>query len=129
MINREIRKIIAMAKKWELDLGNLDKQIEQAQQRYIEEARTEPRAEGVRYEDGILHISLTNQTQVGIKTELIQGLKGADPSLISRFYLVAQGEAIFWDELDVHLSIPGLVKGVYGTRAWMESLEEERRCQ
>jgi len=33
-----------------------------------------------------------------------------------------RGAALHWDELDVQMSVPGLVAGVFGTRKWMAEL-------
>lgn len=36
--------------------------------------------------------------------------------------IAQQGLALHWDALDVHLTVPGLAKGIYGTRAWMRTI-------
>jgi hypothetical protein len=89
------------------------------------EARlTEPRATSVRYDrrDNRLEIALNNGVLLSVPCRLIQGLRDARPDDIARVKVRPRGGALFWDSLDVQMSVPGLLAGIFGTRAWMSAL-------
>lgn len=45
-------------------------------------------------------------------------LEHADDQLAA-VELLGQGYGLHWEELDVDLSLPGLMAGLFGTKAWM----------
>jgi hypothetical protein len=54
--------------------------------------------------------------------ELAQGLAGASPNLLAEVKVMPQGFALGWDTLDVHLSLAGLMSGIFGNKTWMAEL-------
>ena len=71
---------------------------------------------------GILCLSLTNATTLTIPIHLIQGLADAHPDDLADIQVSPSGEGLHVDTLDVDLSVPGLVAGVFGAKAWMKGL-------
>ncbi len=57
-------------------------------------------------------------------TEDLGAMVSDRPSVIE---VTPLGYGLHWEALDVDLSVPSLLKGVYGTRAWMEQLHTVSR--
>jgi hypothetical protein len=53
-------------------------------------------------------------------------LRDATPAEIAAVELTPRGAALHWEALDTDISIPGLMAGIFGTKAWMADLE---RCR
>lgn len=87
-------------------------------------ARSEPRAQAARFdaEAGRLVIELANGATFLVPAGLVQGLEDADATSIAAVEIVPGGEALRWDALDIDISVPGLLNGIFGTRAWMREL-------
>lgn len=93
---------------------------------------TEPRAVSAHYEieTGKIVIDLRDGSVLMFPHHLGQGLAQASaedlgamvsdrPSVIE---VTPSGYGLHWEALDVDLSVPSLLKGIYGTRIWMEQL-------
>lgn len=70
----------------------------------------------------VLVLQLTNGTRAVLPREQLQGLQEGSRREIGHFKLVGGGSGLYWPELDVDLSVEGLVNGIYGTRQWMSTL-------
>lgn len=107
-----------------MDEKTFDEQYERGLAAGREARLTEPRATSARYDrrNNRLAIELTNGVHLTVPCELIQGLKDADPDEIARVKVMPRGAALFWDSLDVQMSVPGLMAGIFGTRAWKSAL-------
>jgi hypothetical protein len=84
-------------------------------------AQTEPRAASVRYDRrrGRMVIALTNGCSFTFPPRLAQGLEHASDEQIAAFEILGEGYGLHWESLDVDLSIPGLLAGLFGTRSYM----------
>jgi hypothetical protein len=51
---------------------------------------------------------------------LAQGLEDASPDALAKVEVLGQGYGMHWEKLDVDLSIPGLLTGLFGTKAFMD---------
>jgi hypothetical protein len=51
--------------------------------------------------------------------DLAEGLTGADPQALGNFELSGGGYGLHWPALDVDLTVPGLLAGIFGTAKWM----------
>jgi hypothetical protein len=102
----------------------LDAEIEAAIRAGEIAARSAPRARAARVdvEGGRLVVDLTNGATFLVPAELVQGLEGAALSALSAVEVTPGGEALHWEALDVDISVPGLLNGIFGTRAWMREL-------
>jgi hypothetical protein len=102
-------------------------EISAAREASLEAESHEPRAKSVHYDSDtkkiILH--LKDDSRLAIEAELIQGLENATDEQRSDIELEGDGYALHWETLDVDISVPGLVKGIYGTKAWMTHLGQK----
>jgi len=84
-------------------------------------AQTEPRAASARYDRrrGRMVIALTNGCSFTFPARMAQGLEQASDEQIAAFEILGEGYGLHWENLDVDLSIPGLLAGLFGTRSYM----------
>ena len=101
-------------------------QIPAARARAAARAAREPRASAARYdaERGLVIIELTNGAFFGFPAALGQGLRGATLRELETIELSPSGEAVRWPLLDMDLRVPALLRGMFGTRAWMRMLAQ-----
>jgi hypothetical protein len=102
-----------------VDLTNA--QIDAARARGQQALETEPRALTARY-DGKLDrviVELTNGCAFAFPPRLAQGLEQASPDLLASVEILGAGYGLHWEALDVDLSVPGLMAGIFGTKAHM----------
>ena len=81
----------------------------------------EPRAKSARYDaaSGRIVVDLTNGATFAFPTRLAEGLAGASGSQLSEVEVLGSGYGLHWESLDVDLSMPGLLAGVFGSGKWM----------
>lgn len=86
--------------------------------------QVEPRAQTARYDANShrLIIELRSGVTVMVPCSLIQGLSDASPDDIARVKIMARGEDLHWPTLDVQMSVPRLMAGIFGTRKWMAEI-------
>lgn len=84
----------------------------------------EPRATSAWYDEasGRIFMELKNGCLFAFPSEMGQGLRGATARQLSEVEILPGGEALHWEELDADLGVPGLVAGVFGSKAWMREL-------
>ncbi len=85
-------------------------------------ARTnEPRAAAARYDrpSGRVIVDLENGCTFAFPPRLAQGLESASDDQLAAIEILGKGYGLHWDELDVDLSLPGLMAGIFGTKVWM----------
>ncbi|KQT86535.1 hypothetical protein ASG60_15765 [Methylobacterium sp. Leaf469] len=82
---------------------------------------TEPRAASASYDrqNGHVVIVLTNGCTFSFPPRLVQGLESADDDTLADIELLGAGYGLHWGDLDVDMSVPGLLAGIFGTRAFM----------
>ncbi|MCJ2121308.1 DUF2442 domain-containing protein [Methylobacterium sp. J-077] len=80
-----------------------------------------PRAETARYDRarGRVVLDLDNGCTFAFPPRLVQGLESADEDQIAEIELLGSGYGLHWETLDVDISVPGLLAGIFGTRAYM----------
>jgi hypothetical protein len=115
------------AAQWEMTEEEFDRQYKAAVEGGRVAAATEPRAIAAHYDRNSrrLVIDLSNGATLMLPVSLLQGFQGARPSDIAAVQVVPNGSALHWDRLDADFSVPGLVAGVFGNRAWMDELRKE----
>ena len=86
--------------------------------------QTEARAESVRYDPATakLVIVLLNCTEVQIPVRLLQGLKTASEKDLNDVQVQGAGYGLYWPALDIDLSVPGVLAGVFGTQKHMAKI-------
>jgi len=99
----------------------LQKQFTDARQRAAEADRKEPRAVRASYNKrtNCVVVELTSGVVVHIPPRLLQGLAEASPQDLAAVTVSPHGTALHWEAMDADFSVPGLLAGVFGTRAWM----------
>ena len=82
---------------------------------------TEPRAANARYDRdaGRVIVELTNGCVFAFPPRLAQGLEVATDDQLASVEILGSGYGLQWEALDVDLSIPGLLAGLFVTRAFM----------
>ncbi|WP_428542495.1 DUF2442 domain-containing protein [Rhodopila sp.] len=82
---------------------------------------TEPRAASARYDPSgsRVIIELTNGCTFSFPPGLAQGLEDATEDQLASVEIIGSGYGLHWEALDADLSVPGLLAGLLGTRAYM----------
>ena len=84
-------------------------------------ALSEPRAARARYDRrlGCVVIALTNGCSFAFPARLAQGLEQASDEDLAAVEILGAGYGLHWEKLDVDLSVPGLLAGLFGTKSYM----------
>lgn len=104
--------------------NGFEEQLKRAREVGKATLQSERRAVDVRYlaSSDELRLELSDGAELLVPVSQLEGLSGASPEAVRGVELTADGLALHWDELDVHYTVPGLVRGLYGTRAWMRAI-------
>ena len=68
-----------------------------------------------------VQIKLSEGNTLKIDSCQIQGLSDATPTQIATAQIYADRSGIYWEELEIRLSLSDLVAGRYGDKSWMKS--------
>ncbi|HTK35544.1 MAG TPA: DUF2442 domain-containing protein [Caulobacteraceae bacterium] len=98
-----------------------DAQIDAALERGKLVLETAPRAASARYDRnlGRVVVDLTNGCTFAFPPRLAQGLEAATDEQLKEVEILGVGYGLHWEALDVDLSIPGLLAGLFGTKAYL----------
>ncbi len=98
-----------------------DSQIDAALKRGATARLREPRAAAARYDgrSGRVIVELTNGCTFAFPPKLAQGLEAATEEQLSQVEILGAGSGLHWEALDADLSIPGLLAGLFGTKAYL----------
>lgn len=98
-----------------------DAAIEAAMERGRRAQQSEPRADAARYDKRSKRIivDLTNGCTFAFPPRMAQGLEAATDEELAEIEILGAGYGLHWEGLDVDLSVPGLLAGIFGTRAYM----------
>jgi hypothetical protein len=96
--------------------------VADAERRGERSIRTEPRARAARYDrkTGRVQVELTNGCSFAFPARKAQGLEQASDEALAHVEILGLGLGLHWEPLDVDLSVPGLLAGLFGTRAYMD---------
>ncbi len=102
----------------------IDRNIDRATARGRRLALTEPRAKRARYNKrtGRVVVDLTNGCTFFFPARALQGLAKATDAELAEVEILGTGYGLHWETLDADFTVPGLLRGVFGTRAWMSEL-------
>jgi len=102
----------------------MDAEISRAMARGRRRALSEPSAARARYDrrSGRVVVDLTNGCSFVFPARSLQGLARADVSALADIEILGAGHGLRWPSLDVDFTVPGLLMGVFGTRAWQSEL-------
>ena len=92
-------------------------------------ALSEPRAVAARYEaaTGRVTVDLTNGCVFAFPARALQGLETAGDEDLSQVEVLGSGYGLHWEALDADFTVPGLLMGLFGTRARM-AREQARKA-
>jgi hypothetical protein len=98
-----------------------DAQIDAALERGKAARLYEPRGTSARFDRQLdrIVVELTNGCTFAFPPRLAQGLENAAEDQLAQVELLGAGTGLHWEALDVDLSIPDLLAGLFGTRAFM----------
>ncbi|MEF3365596.1 DUF2442 domain-containing protein [Methylocystis sp. 9N] len=103
-------------------MGELtEAEIDAALRRGAQVQIIEPRADSARYDranDRVI-VELTNGCAFVFPARLAQGLEDAAPEQLEAVEILGAGAGLHWEALDVDLSVPGLLAGVFGTKSYL----------
>jgi hypothetical protein len=100
----------------------MDDAFDLAEQRGREAAVREPRAREARYDSrsGRIIVELVNGCSFAFPARRAEGLGDATDAELADVEILGQGSGLHWERLDVDLSVPGLLAGLFGTKAYMD---------
>lgn len=106
----------------------LKDQLDRARDRAMLSDATEPRAVSAHYDraSSQIVIHLKDGSTFMFPHELGQGLAGASADDLAAVEVTSFGIGLHWEALDVDLTVPSLLRGIYGTKAWMEQLRQRQ---
>ena len=112
------------AGKWTMTEEEFRRQCAEADRRGKEAMKTEMRARAAHYDEAAdrLVIELQNGATHSVPRHLLQGLCDADPADVAAVELGLRGAYLRWEKLDHDITVGALVRGVFGTKKWMEQL-------
>ena len=101
-----------------------DAQVDAALERGRAARLRQPRAAAARYDGrlGQVVVELTNGCTFAFPSRLAEGLEAATGDQLALVEVSGSGYGLHWEALDADLSIPGLLAGLFGTRAHMARL-------
>ncbi|MGI4878003.1 MAG: DUF2442 domain-containing protein [Janthinobacterium lividum] len=102
-----------------------DDDIAAATESGVEMMRTTPRARAAHYDPAAdrIVIDLTSGATYSFAPGLVQGLRGASAADLAEVEVLGRGFGLHWELLDVDYTVAGLLRGVFGTRTWMDRLQ------
>ncbi|MDR9403630.1 MAG: DUF2442 domain-containing protein [Halothece sp. Uz-M2-17] len=71
-------------------------------------------------------INLSDGSEFRFSSQLGQGLQNGTPEQLAEVEVTPSGQGLHWETLDADLSIPDLLRGVYGNRKWMDELKQKK---
>ena len=98
-----------------------DREIDAALARGRTDAMEEPRVASVRYEPSSRRVilELANACTFAFPADLAQGLETASDEELAGIEILDRGYGLHWPALDVDLSVPHLLAGLFGTASFM----------
>lgn len=71
---------------------------------------------------GMVVVQLSSGLYLQFRPRDIQGMEHARPSDLREIVISPSGQGLYLPALDADVYVPGLLRGVLGSRAWMNSL-------
>jgi hypothetical protein len=101
-----------------------DLELDAAAERGRVAAQIEPRATSARFDagHGRVVVDLTNGCTFAFPARIVQGLEQASDADLAEVAVLGSGYALHWPTLDVDITVPGVLAGVFGTKAYMARL-------
>ena len=99
-------------------------EINMAKRAGLEVEQNEPRATAVKYDKKSNRIIVDLKTGISFMfpVNLTEELLDASEEELKQVKVLADGFAIYWETLDVALSVPDLLMGIFGSKSWMSKV-------
>lgn len=120
-----------MAKPKPMDDAEFERQNEAAVREAREADRVEPRANAISYDPGkgLVLVELRNGFAFGFPPERIPGLEGTPGEQLAEVQISPSGDGLRWDDLDVHISLTGLVADALNLKEWAPRIMGQARSE
>lgn len=104
--------------------AEFERQNEMAIREAREADRIEPRAAAISYDaaHAMVLVELRSGFAFGFPPERVDGLGAATPEQLSKVRLSPSGDGLHWDDLDVDVSLTGLMVEALNLREWAPRL-------
>lgn len=98
-----------------------DLEIDAAMKRGRKRLDTEPRALAARYDPKTARVvvDLSNGCSFAFPPRAVEGLGEADDRELGEVEVLGPGFGLAWESRDVHVSLGGLMAGIFGTKSYM----------
>lgn len=95
-----------------------------ANKRAVQRMTKAVRAVSARYDRriGMIVVQLSSGLYLQFRPRDIQGMERARPSDFGKIVISPSGWGLYLPALDADVYVPGLLRGVLGSRSWMKSL-------
>lgn len=120
-----------MARSAPRDDAEFERQNEQAIREAREADRIEPRASAVAYDSqkGLILVELRSGFAFGFPPERVPGLESRTARQLSSIRISPSGDGLHWDDLDVDVSLTGLMASALNLREWAPRLMGQIRSE
>ncbi len=110
-----------------IDDLTFQQEFEQAQATAAQANQTEPRAIAAYYEpsDRLIIIRLRSGASFSFPPDIAQGLAGARSEDLANVEITPVGDGLHWEKLDTDFTVSGLLAGRFGTKKWMQQLNQQ----
>jgi len=111
--------------------AEFERQYEAATREGREADRIEPRATAVSYDavKGLVLVELRSGFVFGFPPERIAGLESTTAKQLGRARVSPSGDGLHWDELDVQVSLTGLLRDALNLEVWAPRLMGQLRSE
>jgi hypothetical protein len=118
-----------MAKSAQEDTTGFERQNEAAIREAREADRIEPRANTVTYDPrkGLVLVELRNGFAFGFPPERVPGLNETTAKQLAEVEISPSGDGLRWDNLDVHVSLTGLIAEAMNLKEWAPRIMGQTR--
>jgi hypothetical protein len=101
--------------------------IETAIRRGDESLPTEPHARSIDFDPALRRftMTMTNGTTVSFDPTALPELGQATDDAMARVSLMGHGDTLAWTDLDLHVSVEGLIIDLFGGLHWQKALRAE----
>jgi hypothetical protein len=104
-------------------MDELEKMLADAEERGRLVAEIGPHAVSAQYDrtNREVVVELANGATFTFPVDRVEGLSGASDNDLAHIELTPAGHGLHWETLDEDYTVPGLLMGIFGTRAWMRA--------
>jgi len=118
-----------MAKSGPRETTDFERQNKAAIREAREADRIEPRANTVSYdpEKGLVLVELRSGFAFGFPPERVRGLDETSAKQLAEVEISPSGDGLRWDDLDVHISLTGLITEAMNLKEWAPRIMGQTR--